>query len=128
MYFLIYLVIPLKYMLKPTEEQKKKEKKRKTVCFCACGKKQDHYRGIFLTLLHCFLYACISDYRQHFIIYSCKQKVVNSCLSYFRHVCNKCEYMDCTAFKHQSKSLQFNINCWDNTFMYMIVWNHAPLV
>lgn len=27
MYFLIYLVIPLKYMLKPTEEQKKKKKK-----------------------------------------------------------------------------------------------------
>lgn len=28
MYFLIYLVIPLKYMLKPTEEQKKKRKKK----------------------------------------------------------------------------------------------------
>lgn len=97
-------------MLKPTEEQKK-EKKEKRFVSVHVGKKQDHYRGIFLTLLHCFLYACISDYRQHFIIYSCKQKVVNSCLSYYRHVCNKCEYMDCTAFIHQSKSLQFNINC-----------------
>lgn len=29
MYFLIYLVIPLKYMLKPTEEQKKKKKKKR---------------------------------------------------------------------------------------------------
>lgn len=29
MYFLIYLVIPLKYMLKPTEEQKKRKKEKK---------------------------------------------------------------------------------------------------
>lgn len=28
MYFLIYLVIPLKYMLKTTEEQKKEKEKR----------------------------------------------------------------------------------------------------
>lgn len=31
MYFLIYLVIPLKYMLKPTEEQKKKKKEKRFV-------------------------------------------------------------------------------------------------
>lgn len=47
MYFLIYLVIPLKYMLKPTEEQKKKEKKEKRFVSVHVGKNKIITEGSF---------------------------------------------------------------------------------
>lgn len=46
MYFLIYLVIPLKYMLKPTEEQKK-EKKEKQFVSVHVGKNKIITEGSF---------------------------------------------------------------------------------